>query len=198
MKSPPVQIHDDIAHNRVEAFIRGEDNETLVGTENLTKAQLRKLAATAPAPTKAAAKAAAAQVSDGRRGLEAPHKRREQGPRDPREARGRGLRDRDLGRRPRPRLARPLGDRDGHRRPATSPGRRSGTGRTRTSATSSACRRTTRASGAWRSRAYQRVRALPRRGDAPRVAGPRRSPARASSRPTSTTSRRPGRPRPAA
>ena len=37
MKSPPIQIHDDIAHNRVEAFIRGEDNETLVGTENLTK-----------------------------------------------------------------------------------------------------------------------------------------------------------------
>ena len=27
------QIHDDIAYNRVEAFIRGEDNETLVGTE---------------------------------------------------------------------------------------------------------------------------------------------------------------------
>ena len=33
MKSPPIQIHDDIAFNRVEAFIRGEDNETLVGTE---------------------------------------------------------------------------------------------------------------------------------------------------------------------
>jgi len=33
MKSPPVQLHDDIAHNRVEAFIRGEDSETLVGTE---------------------------------------------------------------------------------------------------------------------------------------------------------------------
>jgi myo-inositol-1-phosphate synthase len=33
MKSPPRQIHDDIAFNRVEAFIRGEDNETLVGTE---------------------------------------------------------------------------------------------------------------------------------------------------------------------
>jgi myo-inositol-1-phosphate synthase len=33
MKSPPLQIHDDIAHQRVEAFIRGEDNETLVGTE---------------------------------------------------------------------------------------------------------------------------------------------------------------------
>src|SRR5881628_1100843 len=44
MKSPPVQIHDDIAHQRVEAFIRGDDNETLVGTENLTKAQLKKLA----------------------------------------------------------------------------------------------------------------------------------------------------------
>ncbi|MFN8628941.1 MAG: inositol-3-phosphate synthase [Chloroflexota bacterium] len=33
MKSPPMQIHDDIARERVEAFIRGEDNETLVGTE---------------------------------------------------------------------------------------------------------------------------------------------------------------------
>ena len=33
MKSPPIQIHDDISYNRVEAFIRGEDNETLVGTE---------------------------------------------------------------------------------------------------------------------------------------------------------------------
>jgi myo-inositol-1-phosphate synthase len=37
MKSPPIQIHDDIAFNRVEAFIRGEDNETLVGTETLPK-----------------------------------------------------------------------------------------------------------------------------------------------------------------
>ena len=36
-KSPPIQIHDDIAFNRVEAFIRGEDNETLVGTETLPK-----------------------------------------------------------------------------------------------------------------------------------------------------------------
>ena len=33
MKSPPLQIHDDIARERVEAFIRGEDNETLVGNE---------------------------------------------------------------------------------------------------------------------------------------------------------------------
>jgi len=58
MKSPPVQIHDDVAFNRVEAFIRGEDNETLVGTENLTKAQLKKLASTSPAPVKKAAAAA--------------------------------------------------------------------------------------------------------------------------------------------
>ena len=60
MKSPPIQIHDDISHNRLEAFIRGEDNETLVGTENLTKAQLRKLASTAPVASAAVKKAAAA------------------------------------------------------------------------------------------------------------------------------------------
>ena len=39
MKSPPQQIHDDIAFNRVEAFIRGDDNETLVGTESPGQAQ---------------------------------------------------------------------------------------------------------------------------------------------------------------
>jgi myo-inositol-1-phosphate synthase len=44
MKSPPIQIHDDIAHNRVEAFIRGEDNETLNGTEKRPARKLRKLA----------------------------------------------------------------------------------------------------------------------------------------------------------
>jgi hypothetical protein len=33
MKSPPIQIHDDVARERVEAFIRGDDDETLVGTE---------------------------------------------------------------------------------------------------------------------------------------------------------------------
>jgi myo-inositol-1-phosphate synthase len=37
MKSPPLQLHDDIAYNRVEAFIRGDDNETLVGTEESKK-----------------------------------------------------------------------------------------------------------------------------------------------------------------
>ena len=40
MKSPPHQIHDDIAFNRVEAFIRGEDNETLVGTEKVGQADV--------------------------------------------------------------------------------------------------------------------------------------------------------------
>ena len=45
MKSPPIQIHDDIAFNRVEAFIRGEDNETLVGTETVKPRTYRKLAA---------------------------------------------------------------------------------------------------------------------------------------------------------
>ncbi|CAN5633123.1 myo-inositol-1-phosphate synthase [soil metagenome] len=44
MKSPPRQIHDDIAFNRVEAFIRGEDNETLVGTEKAPPAKKRHLA----------------------------------------------------------------------------------------------------------------------------------------------------------
>lgn len=33
MKSPPLQIHDDLARERVEAFIRGEENETLTGGE---------------------------------------------------------------------------------------------------------------------------------------------------------------------
>jgi myo-inositol-1-phosphate synthase len=31
MKSPPLQIHDDVARERLEAFIRGEDDATLVG-----------------------------------------------------------------------------------------------------------------------------------------------------------------------
>ena len=45
MKSPPRQIHDDVAHQRVEAFIRGDDNETLVGTEALPKSTQRRLPA---------------------------------------------------------------------------------------------------------------------------------------------------------
>jgi myo-inositol-1-phosphate synthase len=34
MKSPPQQIHDDVARQRVEAFIRGEDDATLTGSES--------------------------------------------------------------------------------------------------------------------------------------------------------------------
>jgi myo-inositol-1-phosphate synthase len=33
MKSPPLQIHDDVARERLEAFIRGEDDATLTGAE---------------------------------------------------------------------------------------------------------------------------------------------------------------------
>jgi hypothetical protein len=53
MKSPPIQIHDDIAYNRVEAFIRGDDNETLVGTEE-SKKDSRALAGQAKAKAAAA------------------------------------------------------------------------------------------------------------------------------------------------
>jgi myo-inositol-1-phosphate synthase len=53
MKSPPLQVHDDISYNRVEAFIRGEDNETLVGTEKPAARTLRTLA---KAPDKVAVK----------------------------------------------------------------------------------------------------------------------------------------------
>jgi hypothetical protein len=59
MKSPPIQIHDDIAHNRVEDFIRGEDNEVLDGTEKLPVRKPKKLAK----PNKRVeARAAAAEV----------------------------------------------------------------------------------------------------------------------------------------
>jgi myo-inositol-1-phosphate synthase len=37
MKSPPLQVHDDVARERVEAFIRGEDNDTLTGNEESRK-----------------------------------------------------------------------------------------------------------------------------------------------------------------
>jgi myo-inositol-1-phosphate synthase len=63
MKSPPRQIHDDIAFNRVEAFIRGEDNETLVGTEKAPAPKRRRLGAHDSVPansqTRANARAAA-------------------------------------------------------------------------------------------------------------------------------------------
>ncbi len=44
MKSPPIQVHDDIAHQRVEAFIAGTDTEVLHGDEPaLPKRPTRKL-----------------------------------------------------------------------------------------------------------------------------------------------------------
>ncbi len=43
MKSPPLQMHDDIAYNRVEAFIRGDDNDTLVGSEEAPAKAKRKV-----------------------------------------------------------------------------------------------------------------------------------------------------------
>jgi myo-inositol-1-phosphate synthase len=46
MKSPPHQIPDDVGRERVEAFIRGDDSETLVGTEKPAARKLRKLAGT--------------------------------------------------------------------------------------------------------------------------------------------------------
>ena len=60
MKSPPIQIADDIARERVEAFIRGEDDETLDGSlaENPTAIRSSRQAAKAPArAAKPAAKA---------------------------------------------------------------------------------------------------------------------------------------------
>ncbi len=44
MKSPPIQIHDDVGRERVEAFIRGDDDETLVGTEAPARKSFRKVA----------------------------------------------------------------------------------------------------------------------------------------------------------
>ena len=113
MKSPPIQIHDDIAHNRVEAFIRGEDNETLVGTENLPEAaaqEARRRARRGRRPR--AGEAAPDGPARADRPIPARRPRgaapaREQRPADRREGRRRRLRGGDLGRRPRPgRLAR--------------------------------------------------------------------------------------------
>ena len=37
-----MQIHDDIAHNRVEDFIRGDDNEALAGTEKVAQRRTKR------------------------------------------------------------------------------------------------------------------------------------------------------------
>ena len=59
MKSPPIQIADDIARERVEAFIRGEDDETLDGSLAENPTAIRSSRQTAKAPARAAAKPAA-------------------------------------------------------------------------------------------------------------------------------------------
>jgi len=43
MKSPPMQLHDDLARERVEAFISGADTETLVGTETIKPRKQRRM-----------------------------------------------------------------------------------------------------------------------------------------------------------
>ncbi len=54
MKSPPLQVHDDVAHARVEAFIGGEESETLVGTEKPVERKAKRLAPARKAPARAA------------------------------------------------------------------------------------------------------------------------------------------------
>ncbi|HEV8516424.1 MAG TPA: inositol-3-phosphate synthase [Candidatus Limnocylindrales bacterium] len=44
MKSPPIQIPDDEGRERVEAFIRGDDDQTLVGTEPRRDPSARRVA----------------------------------------------------------------------------------------------------------------------------------------------------------
>jgi myo-inositol-1-phosphate synthase len=58
MKSPPIQIADDISRERVEAFIRGEDNEVLDGSDANVHAAIRTTRQTTPKPraTRAPAK----------------------------------------------------------------------------------------------------------------------------------------------
>jgi hypothetical protein len=65
MKSPPQQIHDDIAYNRVEAFIKGDDNETLVGTEAPRARKLRKMATRTASAAELAAKVSGTKAAAG-------------------------------------------------------------------------------------------------------------------------------------
>ena len=151
MKSPPQQIHDDIAFNRVEAFIRGEDNETLVGTEKPAEADVPQAGR-----HEGQGRGRRGEVTDGRRRstvglrerrLEAPHRRGGASPRDRRAVGGRWPTGATAWVLTRPSRGPGRGV-IGTARPGLVPraGRASGAGRTATSGTSSACRRTTRAS----------------------------------------------------
>jgi len=55
-----VPIHDDIAHNRVEDFIRGDDNEVLNGTQKVAPRPTKKLS---KSNQKGEARAAPAEVA---------------------------------------------------------------------------------------------------------------------------------------
>ena len=84
MKSPPHQIHDDIAFNRVEAFIRGEDNETLVGHRGARQAdaaQARRRAGQGGGRGEVTAQGSGDKPVVRPKGLEAPHRRLESGSR---------------------------------------------------------------------------------------------------------------------
>ena len=189
MKSPPLQIHDDIAINRVEAFIRGEDNETLVGTETPDEARSSG-SWPADAPARPRRRRRRPREGGGRRVSPAPTAAA--GPRSaPRSSGAPAARLRGSSRSSRstatraatwlvahvPVPARPLGDRDrlaGRLPPLADEAR---AGRTRTSATSSACRRTIREVRRLALARLPRVRPLPRRADAPRDAVGARRPA---------------------
>ena len=159
MKSPPLQIHDDVAHQRVEAFIRGEDNETLVGTEEPDQGQLRSSRPRRPRRSRRQRRRRPRGERRAQRPRGAPPAPRAGRPRILEQARGRRLRVGDAVVAHVPGRARPLGDRDGVAGRLPRSGRRSVAGRTRTSATSSGSRPTTRASGGWRSRRTASTRA---------------------------------------
>jgi myo-inositol-1-phosphate synthase len=73
MKSPPIQIADDIARERVKAFIRGDDNETLDGSDANVHAAIRTSRPTARAARRAAkAPATPAATAPAKGAAEAP------------------------------------------------------------------------------------------------------------------------------
>ena len=186
MKSPPQQIHDDIAFNRVEAFIRGEDNETLVGTETPAKRTFRKLA------TQQGVRRGA-NDQDADRGEVTARERRARGAPPAPRARTRAssrrrpssatrTAERLLGTCPRD----PVESRGRPRRAGLVPAlaARSDAGRTATSGTSSGCRPTTRVSAGW---PCGRTASTPATWSSSCACRPARPPRSTDSRATSTS-----------
>ena len=183
MKSPPLQIHDDIAHQRVEAFIRGEDNETLVGNEESRK-DSKALATRWPGDGRRQA------VTQRYRRLEAPHRRLESTPPTHRRTGG-GRRLSVGGRRPRVRAARAVAGGDRHGVAALLPRLAGEAARRRRQLRprpGRPARRPARAPA--RPARVPRVRALHGRADAPAVAAPRGA-GRGPSRATASSGSRP-------